>query len=97
MSDADFFKEDEPAAKVEAIWNRPGKKGRTVKPPRDLNQRAKSIVDRVVEKSETDVAASETPIPQPLVFSFSTSVGTDVSNIRTAPSRLRVERVEIPV
>lgn len=29
MNDEDFFKEDEPAAKVEAIWNRPGKKGRT--------------------------------------------------------------------
>lgn len=34
MSDADFYEEDEPASKIEKIWNRPGKKGRTVKPPR---------------------------------------------------------------
>jgi hypothetical protein len=52
MSDEDFYEEDEDPRKIEAIWNRPGKKGRTVKRPRDLNQRAASIVGQVVASNE---------------------------------------------
>lgn len=33
MIDNDFYEEDEDPQKIEEIWNRLGKKGRTVKPP----------------------------------------------------------------
>lgn len=50
----DFYEEDEPVEKIEAIWNRPGKKGRTVK-PRDTNQRAAAVVGEVIQRTESDV------------------------------------------
>jgi len=55
MSDDDFYVEDEPIEEVRAAWKR-GEKGVT-KGPRDLNRRAKGIVDAAVaaidETSET--------------------------------------------
>lgn len=46
----DFYEDDEPIEDVRAAWNA-GEKG-TTSGPRDLNQRAKSIVDRAVARFE---------------------------------------------
>ncbi|MCA1708412.1 MAG: hypothetical protein LC808_36095 [Actinobacteria bacterium] len=46
---SDFYEDDEPVEKIRAAFER-GEKGFTA--PRDLNQRARSIVDRAVERSE---------------------------------------------
>lgn len=50
MSDREFYEDDEPIEDVAAAWNA-GEKG-TTSGPRDLNQRAKSIVDRAVARFE---------------------------------------------
>lgn len=49
-TDGDFYEDDEPAEEIQAAFER-GEKGVT-KRPRDLNQRAKSVVDRAVAHFE---------------------------------------------
>lgn len=49
--DEDFFVEDEDPIKIEQAWNRPGKKGRTVKPSQ------RRPLD--IEKYKTERAAFE--------------------------------------
>jgi hypothetical protein len=51
MGQDDFYEDDEPVEDVQAAW-RQGEGGHT-KGPRDLNQRAKSIVDQAVSRLET--------------------------------------------
>ena len=53
--DEDFYVEDEPIEDVRASWRR-GEKGVTTG-PRDLNQRAKSIVDRAVAMLDAEPEA----------------------------------------
>ncbi len=50
MSDESVYEDDEPIEDLRAAWNS-GEKGTTLG-PRDLNQRAKSIVDRAVARLE---------------------------------------------
>ncbi len=50
MADGEFYEDDEPIEDVRAAWNA-GEKG-TTSGPRDLNQRAKSIVERAVARFE---------------------------------------------
>ncbi len=58
MDTNDFYEDDESTEERRKAW-RTGESGRT-KGPRDMNQRAKAIVDRVVERwdAPTDDAAS---------------------------------------
>lgn len=50
MDQNDFYEDDEPIEEVGAAWKR-GEEGVT-SGPRDLDQRARSIVDRAVERWE---------------------------------------------
>ncbi len=50
MGDDEFYEGDESVEDLRAAWNA-GEKG-TTSGPRDLNQRAKSIVDRAVARLE---------------------------------------------
>ena len=50
MADGEFYVEDESIEEVRAAWKR-GEKGETVG-KRDLNQRARSVVDRAVARLE---------------------------------------------
>jgi len=48
---------DDDPRKIEAAWNRPGKKGRTVKPRRDANQRAAAVTAAVIDWTEEAASA----------------------------------------
>ncbi|MDQ6948241.1 MAG: hypothetical protein M3256_18730 [Actinomycetota bacterium] len=50
MSDDELYEDDEPIEDVRTAWNE-GEKG-TTSGPRDLNERARSIVDRAVARFE---------------------------------------------
>jgi hypothetical protein len=58
MSDDDFYVEDESPEELRTAWKR-GQDGVT-RGPRDLNQRAKAIVDRAVELMESETIVIDT-------------------------------------
>ncbi len=58
--DDDFYVEDESPEEFRAGWQR-GEKGVT-KGPRDLNQRAKSIVDRAVGRLDAPIEEAGPPV-----------------------------------
>ncbi len=55
MSDDEFYEDDEPIEDLRTAW-KAGEKG-TTSGPRDLNQRARAIVDRAVARFEERQAA----------------------------------------
>jgi hypothetical protein len=69
MDDNDFYEDDEPIEDVRAAWKR-GERGMTGG-ERDLNRRAKSIVDRAVQQWEAPSEPAHTVIVQDAATWFS--------------------------
>lgn len=82
MGDDEFYEDDESVEELRAAWNA-GEKG-TTSGPRDLDQRAKSIVDRGVAQFEGQVILR--------VVESGTSLTTEVRD--TTGGSILVERVD---
>lgn len=95
MSD-DFYEDDEPMEDVRAAWNN-GEPGVTTG-KKDLNQRAKSIVDRAVERLDAEDAQER---PRLWVVSVGTAAGEAIEQDLRVPApaseRTETEKVEISV
>lgn len=74
MTEDGFYEDDEPIEDVQAAWQR-GEAGRT-KGPRDLNQRAKSILDRAVARFEDRHAVRVRVVGSDTVATTTTEKGT---------------------
>jgi hypothetical protein len=88
MADDEFYEDDEPIKDVRAAWNA-GEKG-TTSGPRDLNQRAKSIVERAVARFEE---RQDVLLP---VVAAGTNASTEIRDL--APPSVRMDRADaVPV